>query len=136
MLENAQTIFTEGAGFVSVLEKEMLPFAVRRVYYIYDVPAGVTRGFHAHKTLEQLLIAVNGVIEVMLDDGKGCIQSYLLNSPSKSLYVGPALWRTMKWKTAGAVLMVLASEPYDPDDYIRDYDHFLTFAAGGHADGL
>ena len=136
MLENAQTFFTEGAGFVSVFVNQGLPFAVRRVYYIYDVPAGVTRGFHAHKTLEQLLIAVNGAIEVTLDDGRGCIQSHVLDSPSKSLYVGPALWRTMKWKTAGAVLMVLASEPYDPDDYIRDYDQFLTFAAGGPADGI
>ena len=136
MLQNVQTLPTEGAGFVSVLEKQGLPFAIRRVYYIYDVPADVMRGFHAHKTLEQLLIAVNGTIEVTLDDGEGGIQHHVLDSPGKSLYVGPALWRTMKWKTAGAVLLVLASEPYDSDDYIRDYDQFLTFAAGGHADGL
>ena len=128
MLTNAQTIDAQNAK-LSVLEENLLPFNIKRVYYIYDVPAGSTRGLHAHKTLKQLLIALGGRIDVELDDGQGNKEVYDLDSPQKILYVGPLYWRTMTWKSPNATLLVLASQEYNPDDYIRDYEEFIKFAA-------
>ena len=112
-----------------MLEKNLLPFEVKRVYYLYDVPVDSVRGFHAHKELEQLLISLGGHIDVEMDDGKEGIRTYTLDSPKKILYVGPSYWRTMTWRTPNTTLLVLASQEYNPDDYIRDYDEFIKFAA-------
>jgi dTDP-4-dehydrorhamnose 3,5-epimerase-like enzyme len=127
MLAHSQVIINENAK-ICVLEGTSLPFEVRRVYYTCGVAVGAIRGFHAHKTLEQLLVAPTGRIDVELDDGRGNKKLYALDSSEKVLYVGPSFWHTMTWRSE-AVLMVMASQEYNPDDYIRDYEEFLAFAA-------
>ncbi len=114
-------------GNLSVVENdETLPFNVKRVYYLYDIPGGEGRGAHAHKELSQLIIAASGSFTVTLDDGK-CKRSFFLNRPYQGLYVKPGLWRDLVDFSSGAVAMVLASEVYQKEDYIRDYDEFLKF---------
>lgn len=114
-------------GNLTVVENgETLPFDVKRVYYIYDVPGGENRGAHAHKQLEQLIVAASGSFTVTLDDGKNK-RSFFLNRPYQGLYVKPGLWRDLVDFSSGAVAMVLASEVYQKGDYIRDYQDFLMF---------
>lgn len=114
-------------GNLTVVENGVtLPFVVKRVYYLYDVPGGESRGSHAHKTLSQLIVAVSGSFKVTLDDGK-CKRSFFLNRPYQGLYVKPGLWRDLDDFSSGAVCMVLASDVYLADDYIRDYKEFLKF---------
>lgn len=114
-------------GNLTVVENgETLPFDVKRVYYLYDVPGGESRGAHAHKKLEQLIIAASGSFTVTLDDGKDK-KSFFLNRPYQGLYVKPGLWRDLENFSSGAVCMVLASEAYQAEDYIRDYQAFLEF---------
>jgi len=103
-----------------------LPFDVKRVYYLYDVPGGEERGSHAHRDLSQLIIAASGSFTVTLDDGK-CKRSFFLNRPYQGLYVKPGMWRDLGDFSSGAVCMVLASDVYIQEDYIRDYDEFLDF---------
>lgn len=109
---------------------ETLPFDVRRAYYLYDVPGGESRGSHAHRDLEQLIVAASGSFRVTLDDGK-CKRSFFLNRPYQGLYVKPGMWRDLEDFSSGAVCMVLASDVYKADDYIRDYDDFIEFRKGG-----
>ena len=114
-------------GDISVVENgETVPFDVKRVYYLYDVPGGTNRGGHAHKALQQLIIAASGSFTVTLDDGKDK-RSFTLNRPYQGLLVKPGLWRTLDNFSSGAVCVVLASELYDTNDYIRDYDDFKTY---------
>ena len=114
-------------GNLSVVENGItLPFDVKRVYYLYDVPGGESRGSHAHKELEQLIIAASGSFKVTLDDGKNK-RSFFLNRPYQGLYVKPGMWRDLEDFSSGAVCMVLASEVYQAEDYIRDYQEFLMF---------
>jgi dTDP-4-dehydrorhamnose 3,5-epimerase-like enzyme len=114
-------------GNLTVVQNgETLPFDVKRVYYLYDVPGGESRGAHAHKDLEQLIIAASGSFRVTLDDGK-CKRSFFLNRPYQGLYVKPGMWRDLEDFSSGAVCMVLASEVYQKEDYIRDYEEFLKF---------
>lgn len=114
-------------GNLSVVENgQTLPFDVKRVYYLYDVPGGENRGSHAHKELSQLIIAASGSFTVTLDDGK-CKRSFFLNRPYQGLYVKPGMWRDLEDFSSGAVCMVLASEVYQKEDYIRDYQEFLEF---------
>ena len=114
-------------GNLSVVENgDTLPFDVKRVYYLYDVPGGESRGAHAHKELEQLIVAASGSFTVTLDDGDSK-RSFFLNRPYQGLYVKPGLWRDLVDFSSGAVAMVLASEIYDVNDYIRDYGEFLDF---------
>lgn len=114
-------------GNLTVVENGItLPFEVKRVYYLYDVPGGESRGAHAHRELEQLIIAASGSFTVTLDDGVNK-QSFFLNRPYQGLYVKPGLWRDLSDFSSGAVCMVLASEVYDAADYIRDYQEFLSF---------
>jgi hypothetical protein len=103
-----------------------LPFDVKRVYYLYDVPGGENRGSHAHRDLSQLIIAASGSFRVTLDDGK-CKRSFFLNRPYQGLYVKPGMWRDLEDFSSGAVCMVLASEVYQEGDYIRDYNEFIKF---------
>lgn len=118
--------FGDSRGSLISLEKNHnVPFDIKRVYYIYDTKRGVPRGFHAHKELEQLLICVNGSCKIKVDDGK-ITDVFELNSPEKALYIGKNLWREMSEFSQGCVLMVIASEYYNPDEYIRDYNEFLT----------
>lgn len=114
-------------GNLTVVENGYtLPFDVKRVYYLYDVPGGENRGAHAHKDLEQLIIAASGSFTVTLDDGK-CKRSFFLNRPYQGLYVKPGLWRDLVDFSSGAVCMVLASDIYKKEDYIRDYKEFIEF---------
>lgn len=114
-------------GNLTVVENgKTLPFDVKRVYYLYDIPGGESRGAHAHKELSQLIIAVSGSFRVTLDDGN-VKRSFILNRPYQGLYVKPGIWRDLDDFSAGAVCMVLASEIYKKEDYIRSYDEFIEF---------
>lgn len=114
-------------GNLTVVENGVtLPFDVKRVYYIYDVPGGENRGAHAHKELSQLIVAASGSFTVTLDDGK-CKRSFFLNRPYQGLYVKPGMWRDLVDFSSGAVAMVLASDVYKKEDYIRDYTEFVDF---------
>ncbi len=103
-----------------------VPFEIKRIYYIYDVATGTRRGFHCHKELQQFMICVSGSCKILLDDGNEK-QIVELNDPSDGLYVGPAMWREMFDFSPDAVLLVLASEHYNEDDYIHDYAEFLRY---------
>lgn len=114
-------------GNLSVVENNVdVPFDVKRCYYLYDVPSGEERGSHAHKNLYQLIIAVSGAFTVTLDDGKNK-KSFTLSRPYQGLYVVPGIWRDLDNFSSGSVCLVLASEKYDADDYIRDYDEFIKY---------
>jgi len=106
-----------------------IPFDIRRVYYLYDVPGGSERGGHAHKALHQLMIAMSGSFDVVLDDGRDQ-KRFHLNRSYYGLYVCPMIWRELDNFSSGAVSMVLASNLYDEDDYYRDYDRFLAALPG------
>lgn len=103
-----------------------LPFDVRRIYYLYDIPGGETRGGHAHKALEQLIVAVSGSFDIVLDDGFSK-KIVTLNRPNFGLYVIPGIWRELINFSSGAICLVLASLEYNEDDYIRDYEQFKSF---------
>ena len=112
---------------ISVVENDIdIPFDIKRVYYLYDVPGGESRGAHAHKELSQLIIAASGSFTVTLDDGE-VKRTFLLNRPYQGLYVVPGIWRTLDDFSSGSVCMVLASHIYDKDDYIRDYEEFKAY---------
>ncbi len=100
-----------------------VPFEFRRVYYLYDVPGGAERGGHAHKELHQLIVAMSGSFDVVLDDGRER-RRFHLNRSYYGLYVCPMIWRELDNFSSGSVTMVLASNLYDEDDYYRDYDQF------------
>ena len=112
-------------GSLIALEKfHNVHFDIKRVYYIFNTTPDVTRGKHAHKELEQVLICTSGSCKILLDDGKEKVE-ILLDKPEKGLFVGKNLWREMYEFSEGCVLMVLANEYYNPDEYIRNYDEFL-----------
>lgn len=114
-------------GNLSVVENEKdVPFKVKRVYYLYDVPGGESRGAHAHKGLYQLIIAASGSFKVTLDDGN-VKRTFILNRPYQGLLVVPGIWRTLDDFSSGSVCLVLASETYNSEDYIRNYDDFLVY---------
>lgn len=114
-------------GDISVIENgETIPFDVKRIYYLYDVPGGESRGSHGHKHLEQLILAVSGAFTVTLDDGN-VRRSFTLNRPYQGLLVKPGIWRTLDDFSSGSVCLVLASEKYQAEDYIRDYNEFIEF---------
>lgn len=136
-MNNLLKIKTKGSettGFLSYFEEEKdIPFPIKRIYYIYDVPIGTKRGMHAHKELQQILWCPYGDIEVILDNGKEKT-SYFLDSPEKALLVLKGYWHDMYWKKEGSVLCVAASDYYNEDDYIRDYDEFLKYVEEGYWD--
>lgn len=114
-------------GNLSVVENGVdIPFDLKRVYYLYDVPGGENRGAHAHKSLCQLLVAVSGSFSVTLDDGNEK-RTFLLNRPYQGLLIVPGIWRTLDDFSSGSVCLCLASEMYDENDYIRDYGQFLKY---------
>ncbi len=104
-----------------------LPFSIKRVFYIYDVPGGECRGGHAHKECSIVLIAVAGSFEVRLTDGKREM-TVLLNRANRGVLIPPGVWDTMHDFTTGSVALALASHPYEEEDYIRDYDEFIEYA--------
>lgn len=118
-------------GMLVALEQtKNVPFEIRRVYYMYDTKSGVTRGYHAHKQLKQILICVKGSCKILLDDGE-TKEIVELKDPSKGLYLESNVWREMYDFSEDAVLMVLASEFYDEADYIRNYQEFLEYVKRG-----
>ena len=114
-------------GNITVVENgKTVPFDIKRTYYLYDVPGGESRGGHAHIELSQLIIAVSGSFTVTLDDGN-VKRSFLLNRPYQGLYVVPGIWRTLDDFSSGSVCLVLASEKYSEEDYIRDYNDYIRY---------
>tara|TARA_B100000683_G_C12296278_1_gene476165 strand:- start:11 stop:424 length:414 start_codon:yes stop_codon:yes gene_type:complete len=103
---------------------KIIPFEIKRVYYLYDVPGGAERGGHAHKQLHQLIIAMSGSFDVLLDDGKDK-KKFHLNRPYNGLYICPMIWREINNFSSGSVCMVLASTFYDEEDYYREYSEFM-----------
>lgn len=117
-------------GNLTVIEENGdIPFEIRRVYYLYDVPGGESRGAHAHKELYQLIVAASGSFTVTLDDGNEKI-SYNLKRPYYGLLIVPGIWRDLDDFSSGSVLLCMASEHYDEADYIRDYEEFVKYKGG------
>lgn len=118
--------YTDTRGYLSVIEGgEDIPFEIKRIYYLYMVPEAA-RGSHAHKQLQQLMVATSGSVHVTLDDGVNK-KKFVLDKPWKGLLVVPGLWRDLNNFAGGTVCMVLASEHYMEEDYIRNYDEFLEY---------
>ena len=116
---------TDTRGNLTFVEGgSQIPFDIQRVYYLYDVPGGAERGGHAHKGLRQLIIAMSGSFDVVLNDGKNKKRVHL-NRSYNGLYVCPMIWRELDNFSSGSVCMVLASNKYDEEDYYRDYQSFL-----------
>ncbi len=113
-------------GNIGVVEKEVIPFDIKRVYYLFDVPSSAKRGGHAHKSLSQVLIALSGSFDVVLKDGNST-QTITLNKPDKGLLIDSTIWRELENFSSGSVCLVLASAIYNEDDYIRDYDEFIQY---------
>jgi len=115
----------DARGNLTMIESEQhIPFEIKRVYYLYDVPGGAERGGHAHKNLQQLVIALAGSFDVHLDDGKEK-SIWHLNRSYKGLLIKPMMWREIKNFSSGSVCLVLASEHYDESDYYRNYNDFI-----------
>ncbi|RMH41575.1 MAG: WxcM-like domain-containing protein [Gammaproteobacteria bacterium] len=112
-----------------------IPFDIKRVYYLYDVPGGSERGSHAHKSLHQFIVAISGSFDVLLDDGM-TKKRFHLNRSYYGLYVCPMIWRELNNFSSGAVCLVLASDYYDEGDYIRDYHEFLKASGGRRESSL
>ncbi len=119
------------AGNITVVNNnDNIPFEVKRVFYIYDIPGGEDRGAHAHKDCHQFLVAVSGSFEVEMDDGTNK-RTITLNRPYYGLHIPPGIWSAEKGFSSGAVCLVLASHKYDEKDYIRDYKDFLAYKQNG-----
>lgn len=106
-----------------------VPFDIKRVFYLYDIPGGESRGAHAHKECHQLLVAASGAFEVVLDDGLNK-RTVTLNRPFYGLYIPPGIWAAEQGFSSGSVCLVLASNLYEPEDYIRDYREFVQYKYG------
>ena len=117
-------------GKLTYLQKDDLPFEIKRVYFVYGVEIGMNRGYHAHKNLRQLLICTFGKIEILVDDGHSQ-KAYLLDSPNKILYIGAGIWHEMSWLKQDSVLTVFASNHYEERDYIRSYKQFKKLVQEG-----
>lgn len=115
------------AGNITVVENlATIPFSVKRVYYLYDIPAGESRGAHGHKELEQVVIAASGSFDITIDDGL-CKKMVRLDRPYFGLNIKPGIWRDISSFSSGAICLVLASEKYMPSDYMYDYNEFIAF---------
>lgn len=114
-------------GFITIAENSKnIPFEIKRVYWTYYTPQDVIRGGHAHKNLEQLIFAVSGIIEFNTEDKHGKKESFILDNPSRGIYIPKLVWRDIKF-SHNAVLLCLASELYDEEDYFRDFEEFKNY---------
>jgi len=115
------------AGNITIVEENNnIPFDIKRIYYLYDIPGGESRGGHAHKELRQLIIAASGSFNVLLNDGKNK-KIVTLNRPDYGLLVVPGIWRELFEFSSGAICMVIASHKYNENDYIREYQDFINY---------
>jgi hypothetical protein len=115
------------AGNITVLEKDInIPFEVKRIYYLYDVPMGSERGGHGHYELQQYIIAASGSFTFVLDDGENK-KEFFLSDPSKALHIQPGIWREISGFSSGSICLVLASHEYNEEDYLREYKDFLEW---------
>jgi len=115
------------AGNITIVEeKNNIPFDIKRIYYLYDIPGGESRGGHAHKELRQLIVAASGSFDVLLNDGENK-KIVTLNRPDYGLLVVPGIWRELFKFSSGAICLVLASNKYDENDYIREYNDFINY---------
>ena len=119
-------IFDKRGNLSFVEEEKHVPFVIKRVFWIYDVPGGEDRGGHAFRETEEFIIALSGSFDVVLDDGKGCVEIIQMNRSYYGLYVPRLMWRQMTNFSTNSVAMVLSSNYYNPNDYIRDYNAFKT----------
>jgi len=118
------------AGNITVLESNKnIPFDIKRIYYLYDVPMGAERGGHSHYNLQQYVVAASGSFIFVLDDGENRTEIFL-NHPNKALHIKPGIWREIKDFSSGSICLVLASEAYSEEDYIREYQDFLNYRNG------
>ena len=115
-------------GNLSVIEKNNIPFSIKRVYYLYDVPTGAERGGHAHIEQEEFIVSVSGSFDVVLNNGEE-ERVFSLNNPNQGLYVAQKTWRELRNFSSGAVCLVVSSGEFIEDDYIRDFDDFKIFLA-------
>ncbi len=113
-------------GNIAVIEKDVVPFEIKRVYYLYDVPSSAKRGGHAHKDQIELLIALSGSFDVILKDGK-TTQTVTLNKPDKGLLIKTNVWRELENFSSGSVCLVVVSDVFREEDYIRNYDDYLHY---------
>ena len=113
-------------GNLAIIEKEVVPFEIKRVYYLYDVPSSAQRGGHAHKDQIEFLVALSGSFDVVLNDGKST-QKVTLNKPDKGLLIKTNVWRELDNFSSGAVCLVLNSDMFLEEDYIRNFDDFLMY---------
>lgn len=113
-------------GNLAIIEKEVVPFEIKRVYYLYDVPSSAQRGGHAHKEQLEFLVALSGSFDVILKDGNE-IQKVTLNKPDKGLLIKTNVWRELDNFSSGAVCLVLNSAVFSEEDYIRNFDEFITY---------
>jgi dTDP-4-dehydrorhamnose 3,5-epimerase-like enzyme len=125
---NFKPLGDERGSLIAIEAEKSVPFPVRRVYYIFGTKEGVERGFHAHKALNQVAVAVTGSCEMVLDDGE-TKTVVLLDSAGKGVLIGPGMWRVIKNFTPDCVLLLLADQHYDEADYIRDYDAFKEWVS-------
>lgn len=112
-------------GNIAVIENEVVPFAIKRVYYLFDVPSNAKRGGHSHKEQLELLIPLSGSFDVVLNDGL-TTETVSLNKPDKGLLIKANIWRELENFSSGAVCLVIASDTYDESDYVRDFDAFIA----------
>ncbi len=119
-------IANPAGNLTAIQQNQDVPFSIKRIYYLYDIPGGQERGAHGHKNLHQLIVAASGSFEVVLTDGKET-KSFYLNRPYEGLLIKPGLWRELKNFSSGSVCLVLASDEYSEDDYIRNYEEFKQY---------
>lgn len=126
LIEIPKITAPDGRGNLSVVEKNIIPFAIKRVFYLYDVPINSIRGAHAHYYLYQVLIPISGSFDIVVNDGES-IKEYNLQKPNLGLCIPNGIWVELKNFSQGAVCLCLVSEEYEESDYIRDYDAFITW---------
>lgn len=119
-------VHNEAGNITAIENNKNIPFDIKRIYYLYDIPGGEDRGAHGHKKLQQFIIAASGSFDVTIDDGINK-RTFNLNHPNRALHLVSGMWRELSNFSSGAICLVLASEKYEDDDYIREYKNFLEF---------
>lgn len=119
-------INNRSGNITAIQNNKEIPFDIKRIFYLYDIPGGESRGAHAHKECHQFLVAASGSFEVQLDDGK-VKKTVMLNQPYRGLHIPPGIWASEVNFSSGAICLVLASHKYDENDYLRNYNEFLEF---------